>query len=301
MNLEQMEKEQRDNVRVTVSQSLTLLGAFKNRQVSLNLWQAILRLLWPVVKSASVRSGTLARDFYDSERSRVFPTAPRHDFFLAELSFEQFVEHMHDLYPSFRRKTTLDHEVNRAGLRIAKEIESTARFTMRNAIETPDPWFEDLDEDAVSFAGPVPDSGESYRNTEPSVRFDDDTVVEIEESSQEEVDRRRAAYFKKNIGVAWARVATGLETCGWCLTLVSRGPVYHSKETAGGNWEFHDGCDCKVVPVFDLENWDGRERYLAAQEMWRMVPGHGKDAINEMRKLAADGEFARQLAKQKKK
>lgn len=292
MNLEQMEKEQRDNVRVTVSQSLTLLGAFKNRQVSLNLWQAILRLLWPVVKSASVRSGTLARDFYDSERSRVFPTAPRHDFFLAELSFEQFVEHMHDLYPSFRRKNTLDHEINRAGLRIAKEIESTARFTMRNAIETPDPWFEGLDDFEEDDDEP---------DERPSVVFEDADDFEITQSSQEEIDRRRAAYFKKNVGVAWARVATGLETCGWCLTLVSRGPVYHSKETAGGNWEFHDGCDCKVVPVFDLENWDGRERYLAAQEMWRMVPGHGRDAINEMRKLAADGEFARQLAKQKKK
>lgn len=291
MNLEQMEKEQRDNVRITVSQSLTLLRAYQDRQVSPSLWLAILTLLWSVVEPASRRSGDIAREFYDSERSRVFPTAPRHNFFRAKLRFDQFVDHMSDLYPSFRRKNTLDHEINRAGLRVAKEVESTARFTMRNALETPDPWFEDLDDFEEDDDEP---------DERPSVVFEDADDFEITQSSQEEIDRRRAAYFKKNVGVAWARVATGLETCGWCLTLVSRGPVYHSKETAGGNWEFHDGCDCKVVPVFDLENWDGRERYLAAQEMWRMVPGHGKDAINEMRKLAADGEFARQLAKQKK-
>lgn len=93
--------------------------------------------------------------------------------------------------------------------------------------------------------------------------------------------------------VGWARVATGLETCGWCLMLVSRGPVYGSAQSAGDGEGWHDGCDCKVVPVFSPENWAGKERYLAALEMWKRASADhsGKDAINEMRKAASRGEY----------
>jgi hypothetical protein len=95
----------------------------------------------------------------------------------------------------------------------------------------------------------------------------------------------------------WARVATGAETCAFCLMLVSRGPVYQDAESAGLNVDdtsaielieegdtesldelmtkWHPGCDCKVVPVFDRANWPGRDAYLRAEQIWREVTrGH---------------------------
>lgn len=91
--------------------------------------------------------------------------------------------------------------------------------------------------------------------------------------------------------VAWARVATGRETCEFCLTMISRGPAFLSAEGAGLNaddttaielWRrgdhaaldelmtrWHPGCDCKVVPVFDRRDWPGRAEYLRALDVWR--------------------------------
>lgn len=88
----------------------------------------------------------------------------------------------------------------------------------------------------------------------------------------------------------WARVATGRETCEFCLTLIGRGPVYLSAETAGLNADdttaeelihrgdkaamdelmnrWHPGCDCKVVPVYDRANWPGRDEFKRAEAIW---------------------------------
>lgn len=88
----------------------------------------------------------------------------------------------------------------------------------------------------------------------------------------------------------WARVATGRETCEFCLMLISRGPVYRSAKSAGLNADdqaakdlihngseadlkllmsrWHAGCDCKVVPVFDKKSWPGRDAFKKAQAIW---------------------------------
>ena len=112
----------------------------------------------------------------------------------------------------------------------------------------------------------------------------------------------------------WTRVATGRETCAFCLMLVSRGPVYFSAEDAGldlddtsalelideGNNEalqeamkrWHPGCDCKVVPVFDRKRWPGRDAYLKAEKLWvEATRGHrGRDALNALRRAIESGE-----------
>ena len=74
--------------------------------------------------------------------------------------------------------------------------------------------------------------------------------------------------------------------------LVSRGPVFKSELKAGAKHEgaaeiletrndfnddeldelmtrWHPGCDCKVVPVFDQNNWQGRDDYLRMEEIWK--------------------------------
>lgn len=85
--------------------------------------------------------------------------------------------------------------------------------------------------------------------------------------------------------VGWARVLQGKYSCGFCIMLASRGPVYSSADAAkyvaapvgeksreGGFLSrrartelrkknpraFHEHCDCIVVPVFDPDNWSGR-------------------------------------------
>lgn len=131
----------------------------------------------------------------------------------------------------------------------------------------------------------------------------------------------------------WARVATGKETCSWCLMLVSRGPVYGKAKDAGlkvgkakavelnrqiDNAEtpeqaaeatdvllgfmdrWHDNCDCKVVPVFNTKNWTGRDEFLAAEKLWKKATkGYsGKNAVNAFRRAVESGrldEFLEEL------
>ena len=47
----------------------------------------------------------------------------------------------------------------------------------------------------------------------------------------------------------WARVPMG-DTCKWCITLASRGPVYRSAESAGDGRKFHGKCDCQATPIW---------------------------------------------------
>lgn len=65
--------------------------------------------------------------------------------------------------------------------------------------------------------------------------------------------------------LGWAR-HTGPDACAFCALLVSRGPVFHSEETAGaranrrfageGNYKFHNNCDCTVYPLFVGQRWE---------------------------------------------
>lgn len=114
----------------------------------------------------------------------------------------------------------------------------------------------------------------------------------------------------RQIVQGWARVATGRETCAWCLMLISRGPEYLGSDSAGLHLddetaadlfreaggdlekfreetqdhieEWHAGCDCLVVPVFDVANWPGMAAHKRAEQLWI-------DAGKEARQLIASG------------
>jgi hypothetical protein len=112
----------------------------------------------------------------------------------------------------------------------------------------------------------------------------------------------------------WARVATGRETCGFCMMLVSRGPVYLSARSAGLELEdeaaqdlidrgdqqalgevtrrFHPGCDCLIVPVFDKADWPGRDAYKRALAIWKRETFglSGRDAMNAFRRAIENGD-----------
>lgn len=123
----------------------------------------------------------------------------------------------------------------------------------------------------------------------------------------EALDQKILDYKGRPVGTrstlirGWARVATGRETCAWCLMLISRGPVYYDPGRAGLDLDpesaaemiaagedvsdymeqWHAGCDCKVVPVFKNEDWAGQAAADAALELW-------KDATAEARRVLAD-------------
>lgn len=98
----------------------------------------------------------------------------------------------------------------------------------------------------------------------------------------------------------WARVATGRETCAWCLMLVSRGPVYSSASTAGIDLDdttarqmiaagqdvsefmsqWHPGCDCKVVPVFRRASWPGQAAARRAEKLWTQATREAQRRID---------------------
>lgn len=84
--------------------------------------------------------------------------------------------------------------------------------------------------------------------------------------------------------VSWARVLTGAENCAFCVMLASRGARYSSKTRAGGAkddaYRFHDNCDCLVVPVYDFDDWPGKETadYLYEQ-VWKKS---GAGSIEEL-------------------
>ena len=108
---------------------------------------------------------------------------------------------------------------------------------------------------------------------------------------------KQSAATEEHVVRGWARVATGRETCAWCLMLISRGPVYLDANNAGldltdttvkAKWseaggdlqsffdaidghmeQWHPNCDCKVVPVFKTESWPGKAESEAALELWK--------------------------------
>lgn len=111
--------------------------------------------------------------------------------------------------------------------------------------------------------------------------------------------------------VGWARVLQGKYSCGFCIMLASRGPVYSSADAAKyvaapvgeksreGSFlsrkartelrkknprAFHEHCDCIVVPVFDPENWSGRA------EQQRLAKFYRETVEKEDRKYEADPE-----------
>ena len=83
----------------------------------------------------------------------------------------------------------------------------------------------------------------------------------------------------------FARIPSGSETCGFCLMLASRGPVYLTRETAGRFNKYHGSCDCAVVPIGPNDplpaGYDPDalyEEYLAARDRTGVGRGTAGDA-----------------------
>lgn len=58
--------------------------------------------------------------------------------------------------------------------------------------------------------------------------------------------------------VRYARIADAM-SCDFCKMLASRGFVYRNKQTAGEFNQFHGGCNCQIVPGFDVDIQDNKK------------------------------------------
>jgi hypothetical protein len=120
-------------------------------------------------------------------------------------------------------------------------------------------------------------------------------IREVENAGRQQIIHAVENDPEPRILRGWARVATGRETCAWCLMLISRGPTYLGSDNAGLQGldeddaqelfdnndietyfeniephmqQWHTGCDCKVIPVFRQENWFGQEAADRALDLW---------------------------------
>lgn len=231
MQLAEYSRAQRSITARAVQLILQLLFPFRGIPLTQQSWRFVVRGMFPIVDSARRESAILARQYYDSQR---LEHVGSDDYDIDIPSYEiAWLEE--SLRPIFRQAQVIelnDAKVVETALRVAKEVESGGRRTQLNAVR-----------------------GDKLR-------------------------------------VGFARVATGRETCAFCLMLVSRGPVFKSELKAGAKHEgaseimeqkntfsddeldelmtrWHPGCDCKVVPVFDEDNWQGRDDFIRMENIWK--------------------------------
>lgn len=287
MSLSTMESQTARTINPVMVEAERYLASFAGVRITQALWDAIVLTLFTMVSPASRVTAQLARVFYDAERSRVLPDAPRHDIPLSLLEFDTFVKDMSAVAPQVVGQELTPEKINRINLRAARSIENSGRWTIMWAVEEPDPWFDTVEEE----------EGEPPPNR-------------LKPEHQELKDTLN----RKQRVKGWARVPTGKETCAWCLMLCSRGAAYRSPQGAGSKLDYrtslkyersglfdpqehmnqwHDGCDCKIVPVFDLENWDGRKRADAAYKMWSIATKNtsGADSVRAFRREVESGRL----------
>ena len=237
---------------------------FARPKLGIPEWLSFLSAIYPHVEAQREQSAALARTFYDSQRELHYPELPRNDQFLEPYSMESFVR---DMAPARKRMSQPDSPqdaVAQVAAQAVRAVENAGRQQIIHAVEG-DTALGQLQEQAVAQREQL---GKKVADVPPEER-----VVR-----------------------GWARVATGRETCAWCLMLVSRGPVYSGADSAGLDladrevtdiWsrsggdlesffseidahmqEWHPNCDCKVVPVFKAASWPGKAEADQALDLW---------------------------------
>ena len=265
---------------VITAQAVKYVGGFGKLFLPVGMgvreWLGLLELLWPAVKQYRDESATLARTFYDEQRDLWHPDVPNHARLLEPYEFQWFVQDMEPVRKVMSVEDASPKVLEQVQLQVARSVENGGRRQIIHAVQS-DFQLDDVAQPDEP-AGDVDGSGDLVARIEAQLAADDerrDALREQREKRQERVMSIRG----------WARVATGKETCEWCLMLVARGPVYESARKAGlladdddiittddavnaAMNEWHAGCDCKVVPVFKETNWVGEDAAQRALDFW---------------------------------
>ena len=118
------------------------------------------------------------------------------------------------------------------------------------------------------------EGGVRYRARDLVEGLSDKFTRDVADLSRYYVHRSAFENMERNCArndLRYARVPSGRETCGFCFMLSSRGFVYRSERTAGSTHDYHEHCDCVIVPGFEGVPWDeqveGYDPY-AMRERW---------------------------------
>lgn len=225
----------------TLNYTMQFAQYFTDTRLSLAAWLNLLGLVWPQISVLRQQAAQLGKSFYDSQRAADVPHLTPNIRPLEGSDFQTFVKNMEPARVKMQQERSPDSAVARFALRAVREVENAGRQQIIHAVAN------------------------------------DNGLAEAQKAEPE-----------SGIVRGWARVATGSYTCAWCLMLVSRGPVYLGADTAGLDLdddhaqsliaagedvsefmqEWHDGCDCKVVPVFKNKGWIGEAEAAKALAAW---------------------------------
>jgi hypothetical protein len=263
----------------TAAYVLTFSKLFVNPLLTLVQWVGLLQLLFPEVQRARYESANLARGFYDSQRLQAYPDIPRHDVYLETYDFKSFVKNMEPSRKRMSMPQAPADSVTSMVLQTVREVDNAGRQQIIHSVEADTELFTQAAEQPAQ--APATESITDYLRQQLANDQFKRNVAETAGKSEQPAAAPRVIR-------GWARVATGKETCGWCLMLISRGPTYMDSNTAGlsiAGWEaepmisagedvseymneWHIGCDCKVMPVYKLEDWAGAAAAKRALEMY---------------------------------
>jgi len=274
MNTDEYAAQQAVISAAIVRYTLTFGQLFAQPALTVSEWLGLLSFLYPQVEFHRQQSATLAREFYDSQRELHHPDLPRNDRILEGYSMDSFVRDMEPARKRMSQAESPQDAVGQVAAQAVRAVENAGRQQIIHAVED-DTDLAELQEQAVSRREELSRLAEKYREGKKP-----------EETPPEE-----------RVVRGWARVATGRETCAWCLMLISRGPRYLGADSAGldladqdvvDRWhqsggdlqaffssidehmeQWHPNCDCKVVPVFKVESWPGKAEAGAALELWK--------------------------------
>lgn len=267
-------------------------------------WVGFLQLLFPTVERYRYDSAQLARSFYDSERAIHNPTLPRHDVFLQTYDFPKFVKNMEPTRKQLTQPKAPPQAIMNAVMHVVREVENAGRAQIVQSVEED---FQQLTEDVPELEVKVETTWQAAEKLPDRTPSEDAAIDKIKQDIAESAGRAESTKSGpmkvKPTGPVrgWARVATGKETCAFCLALISRGPVYLSAKGAGldlydagaaaaigdgqdvSEWmnEWHIGCDCKVIPVYSRADWPGMDAANRALELWKEATTEARQVLSE--------------------
>lgn len=255
-------------------------------------WLELLGLLYPQVQQARERSADLARTFQDSQRALFHPELPTLARQLEPYEFQWFVQALEPVRKGMSAESSSQSDLAQLTLQVVHEVENAGRKQIIKGVQSDEAVRQKILEvqgDVIPAAYDPVSAPRVKPKPEPSPVLEQ-AVAQLDEPVpvNPNVQMKPRPIADASLVQGWARVATGRETCAWCLMLISRGPVYTSAAKAGADledwlvaekyaagtdisqWmdEWHPGCDCLVVPVYDLNSWPGMSAASKAMELW---------------------------------
>lgn len=307
MTLEEYAQAQQQITAATAQYITTFSRFFVGPALTVAEWLVLLKLLFNEVDQRRKEAAELARAFYDSQRALHHPTVPRHDRFLVTYDFPTFVKQMDPARPRMTQQMSPKDAVTNMVMHAVREVENAGRDQIIQAVEA------DIELDVVLEQQVEPQTPQPV--APPKSAVIEEIKTRLEQPVAEKVGTPAETPVQRTGPIrGWARVATGLETCSWCLMLISRGAIesrqYNSARGAGLQLDsataarmiaagedvskdmkkWHIGCDCKVVPVYDKYDWPGREASVRALALW-------KDASKEASQILRDNPDKKSFVK----